>query len=67
MQLGEHLFKANDKWWPKFEPADVKNRRWIEVSLPQTLTPWLDRYISEIRPAVLARRGKGSKKRPHLG
>jgi hypothetical protein len=67
MQLGKHLFKVNDKWRLKFEPADVKNRRWIEVGLPQTLTPWIDRYVSEIRPALLDRRCEGNKKRPHLG
>lgn len=67
MRLGEHLFKHGSDWRLKFEPEDVKNRRWIEVSLPQTLTPWLDRYVSEIRPALLDRRSKGGKRVPHQG
>jgi site-specific recombinase XerD len=55
MQIDEHLFRNQSGWRMKFEPEDVKNRRWIEVSVPKTLEPWIDRYISEIRPALLLR------------
>lgn len=67
MRLGEHLFKNGQDWRLKFEPADVKNRRWIETSLPQSLTPWLDRYVNEILPALLERRCKRRNVLPHQG
>jgi site-specific recombinase XerD len=59
MQIGKHLYRDKDGWRLKFEPEDVKNRRWIEVSAPKTLEPWIDRYLSEIRPALLLRTKKG--------
>ncbi|GLR66931.1 hypothetical protein GCM10010909_16110 [Acidocella aquatica] len=55
MQIGKHLFRNADGWRLKFEPEDVKNRRWIEFDAPKTLTPWINRYVSEIRPALLLR------------
>jgi site-specific recombinase XerD len=67
MRLGEHLFKAENGWRIKFEPDDVKNRRWLEVSLPATLAPWIERYLTEIRPALLARRSRKVQSRQHHG
>ena len=59
MQLGVHLFRGDAGWRIRLEPDDVKNRRWIEVGAPRTLEPWLDRYLSEIRPALLRRTKRG--------
>jgi hypothetical protein len=33
----------------------MSNHRWIEVGEPRTLEPRLDRYVTEIRPALLLR------------
>ncbi len=60
MQLDAHLFRGDAGWRIRFEPDDVKNRRWIEVGVPRTLEPWLDRYLSEIRPALLLRTKRGA-------
>ena len=59
MQLDVHLFRGDAGWRFRLEPDDVKNRRWIEVGAPRTLEPWLDRYLSEIRPALLRRTKRG--------
>ena len=59
MQLSVHFFCGETRWRFKFEPKDTKNRRWIEVGAPQTLEPWLDRYLTEIRPALLLRMKRG--------
>ena len=67
MQLGEHLFKTEAGWRFKFEPEEVKNRRWIEVGLPETLIPWIERYVAEIRPALLQRRSRKVQSHQHHG
>jgi site-specific recombinase XerD len=59
MQIDQNLIRRSDGWYIKFEPEDVKNRRWIEVAAPKTLEPWIDRYIGEIRPALLLRASGG--------
>ena len=59
MQLDVHFFRGETGWRFKFEPEDVKNRRWIEVGVPQTLEPWVDRYLTKIRPALLLRTKRG--------
>ncbi len=60
MRLGEHLFRSETGWRLKFQPDEIKNRRWIEVSVPNSLEPWIERYLAEIRPAMLPRKGKGT-------
>ncbi len=60
MQIGKHLLRSTDGWRLIFEPEDVKNHRWIEFDAPKTLTPWINRYVSEIRPALLLRSMKSA-------
>lgn len=58
MQVDQHLVRTEAGWRLKLEPDDVKNTRWIEVMVPKTLTPWIDRYVAEIRPKLLQRLNK---------
>jgi site-specific recombinase XerD len=55
MRVDEHLFAHGDRWRLKFEPHEVKNRRWVEVNVPKTLSLWIEKYLIEIRPALLKR------------
>jgi hypothetical protein len=59
MKLGDDLFLHGERWRLKFEPDEVKNKRWIEVNAPKTLTPWIEKYLHEIRPALLRRTSTG--------
>jgi integrase/recombinase XerD len=53
IEIDRHLFKIDQTYWLVFEAQEVKNRRHIEVSLPQALTEYLDRYLSQYRPRLL--------------
>jgi Phage integrase family len=53
MRLGKNLYKRNGEYWARLQSMIVKNRRELHYSLPETLTPYIDRYLSEIRPILL--------------
>jgi len=53
LRIGQHLIPHDGGWRLVLAPGDMKNRRALEVDLPQTLRPWIDRYLSEIRPRLL--------------
>ena len=36
-----------------FSATETKNRRPLVAPLPSALTPYIDRYLAEIRPALL--------------
>lgn len=50
MALGKHLFRRNDGWCLHFEAAEVKNRQPLDFDLPQSLVPYLEHYLDQIRP-----------------
>jgi site-specific recombinase XerD len=53
MRLAKNLYKRNGEYWARLQSMIVKNKRELHYSLPKTLTPYLDRYLSEIRPQLL--------------
>ena len=57
MRLGKNLYKLNGEYWARLQSMIVKNRRELHYSLPAALTPYIDRYLSEIRPIDPARSG----------
>ena len=50
IELGHHLIRIDDRWLLAFAGSEVKNRQPLEFFLPDDLGPWLDHYISDIRP-----------------
>jgi integrase len=60
VEIGRHLVRCGDVWRLRFEPAETKSRRPIDLALPAHLTPLIERYICVYRPMLLARcRGQG--------
>jgi integrase len=53
MRLGKNLYKRNGEYRARLQSMIVKNRRELHYSLPGALTPYIDRYLSEIRPVLL--------------
>ena len=53
MRLGKNLHQRNGEYWVRLQSMLVKNRRELHYSLPATLTPYLDRYLNEIRSVLL--------------
>lgn len=52
--IGVHLLRLSDRYQLRFAAAEMKARKPVEVPVPQALTPYLDRYIGEVRPRLLA-------------
>ncbi|MBT3400534.1 MAG: tyrosine-type recombinase/integrase, partial [Rhodospirillaceae bacterium] len=53
IEIGRHLVQADQTYWLVFEAREVKNRKHIEVSLPEVLTEYLDRYLMVHRRRLL--------------
>jgi site-specific recombinase XerD len=59
IEIGEHLLRDGDNYWLSFPAADTKTGESFMGDLPPSLTPWIERYLSDHRPLLLAR-GKGA-------
>lgn len=50
--INRHLLRVGDQWRLVFAAGETKTGQPIEVILPDRLTPWLERYLAEIRPRL---------------
>jgi integrase len=53
--IGSSLQRRREVWWVAFGPEDTKDKRPIEIPLPDQFTPWIDRYIDCYRPLLACR------------
>jgi integrase/recombinase XerD len=53
MRVGKHITKVDGVYVCSFSAAETKNRRELVEPLPAALTPYIDRYLAEVRPALL--------------
>lgn len=53
IEIDQHLCVVDDTYWLRFDGSDVKNRRPIEVPLPQELSDYIDTYIRDWRPTPI--------------
>jgi integrase/recombinase XerD len=53
MRVGQHIIKLDNVYVCAFGAAETKNRRELVEPLPAALTPYIDRYLAEVRPALL--------------
>jgi integrase len=53
MRVGQHIAKVDGVYVCSFAAAETKNRRELVEPLPVALTPYIDRYLAEVRPALL--------------
>jgi integrase/recombinase XerD len=53
MKVGQHITKMDGIYVCTFSAAETKNRRELVEPLPAALTAYIDRYLVEVRPALL--------------
>jgi site-specific recombinase XerD len=53
IEIGRHLVRIDNTYWLRFDAAETKNAKHIEVPLPEVLTPRLERYRAIHRPKLL--------------
>jgi integrase len=53
MRVGRHITKVDGVYVCSFAAAETKNGRELVEPLPVALTPYIDRYLAEVRPALL--------------
>jgi integrase/recombinase XerD len=53
MRIGQHVGRIDGVYVCTFDAAETKNRRALVEPLPAALTSYIDRYLAEVRPALL--------------
>jgi integrase len=53
MRVGPHITKVDGVYVCTFSAAETKNGRELVEPLPAALTRYIDRYLDEVRPALL--------------
>jgi integrase len=53
MRLEKNLFWRSGEHWVRLQGSIVKNKRDHEYAIPPQLTPYVSRYLAEIRPLLL--------------
>lgn len=53
LQVGQHVRKINDQWWLLLPASETKSRRTDERPVPQTLTSYVERWLSHWRSQFL--------------
>jgi site-specific recombinase XerD len=53
--IGVSLQRRGAVWWATFGSKDTKNKRPIDIPLPDHFTPWIDRYLDYYRPQLACR------------
>ena len=49
LELGRHLTRTEHNWLITIPAAETKTKQPIAFDLPETLLPWFERYLSEVR------------------
>jgi integrase/recombinase XerD len=55
IEIGQHLLFDADHYWLRFAEDETKTGEPFRGGLPASLTPWIDRYLNDHRPVLLAR------------
>ena len=55
LRLDEQVHRIDDRWAVVIDGAETKTRRGVAFPLPQSLTPWIDRYVYGFRSQLLDR------------
>jgi len=53
IELGRQLRRVSNGYLLCFDASEMKNRRPLEVSVPDDLVPWIDGYFNRYRPVLL--------------
>ena len=55
LKISDHLQRRGDGWWIALGRTEIKNRRPIELPLPDAFNGALERHLAHWRPILLAR------------
>ena len=58
LTLGESLVSRQNQWFVTLTPAQTKTHVHFEAALHPNLVPWLETYLAEHRPVLMARVGR---------
>jgi len=50
IRIGQHLCRIGDEWRLIFAAEERKSRRPSQMTVPQTVVPFLERYLRDVRP-----------------
>jgi site-specific recombinase XerD len=53
IRLGHQLLRQGGRYWLVFGPEETKTKQPWEAEFPETLLPWLARYLEHHRPVLL--------------
>lgn len=53
LELGRHVIQTGSGWLITIPAEETKTRQPINFELPEALVPWLERYLSKVRPQFL--------------
>jgi integrase/recombinase XerD len=53
MRIGRHITRIDGVYVCTFTAAETKNRRELVEPLPEALTRYIERYLADVRPALL--------------
>ncbi len=54
IEIDRHLIKLKGRYDLRFRATEMKVRKPIEIPVPEPLAPYIDHYIEQIRPSLLA-------------
>jgi len=52
IRTGKHLRRIGEEWRLVFDGPDTKSGRPFEVTIPEQIVPFLERYLKEVRPLI---------------
>ncbi|MBS4010296.1 MAG: site-specific integrase [Roseovarius sp.] len=53
IEIDRHLLRHSDGWELRFSGPEMKARRPVEMRIPDSLVPFLERYLQVFRPVLL--------------
>ena len=66
IELERHLVRVSTGFELRFSGAEMKAGKPVEIPVPEVLMPYLDHYITQVRPALLARSAMPASACPRL-
>jgi hypothetical protein len=52
IRIGRHLRRIGEEWRLVFDGPDTKSGRPFEMTIPEQIVPFLERYLKEVRPLI---------------
>ena len=67
IEIGKQLLRRGETYWLHFTEQETKNEIELDWPVPEMLVPYLQRYLTEYRPALLARHARFGRSSPPVG